>query len=51
MKRLATIFVVAAAVSGATPLTATAAAPSNGKVLCSAVSVWPLNVLNIPYCE
>lgn len=51
MKRLAAIFVVAAAVSGATPLTATAAAPSSGKALCATVNVWPLNALNIPYCE
>ncbi len=49
MKRLAAIFIVAAAVSGATPLTATAAAP--GKSLCFSTDVWPLNVLNIPYCE
>ncbi len=50
MKRLAAIFIVAAAVSGATPLTATAAAPSTGK-LCTVTGVWPLTVLNIPYCE
>ena len=50
MKRLAAIFVVAAAVSGATPLTATAAAPS-GKTLCTVTGVWPLTIVNMPYCE
>ena len=49
MKRIAAMFVVAAALSGATPLTATAAAP--GKLCSSATNVWPLNVLNVPYCE
>ena len=49
MKRIAAIFVVAAAMSGVTPLTATAAAP--GKTVCSATGVWPLTVLNVPYCE
>jgi hypothetical protein len=48
MKRIAAIFVVAAAVSGATPLTATAAAPST--VDCAVSSVWPLHILNVPYC-
>ena len=51
MKRLAAIFIVAAAASGATPLTATAAAPSTGKTLCTVTGVWPLTLLNIPYCE
>ena len=49
MKRIATIFVVAAALSGATPLTATAAAP--GQHLCVSTDTWPLNILNIPYCD
>ena len=50
MKRLAAIFIVAAAASAATPLTATAAAPSGSK-LCTVTGVWPLTILNVPYCE
>ena len=51
MKRLAAIFVVAAAVSGATPLTANAG--SDGILCGAAKNTWPLNILpaNIPYCE
>ena len=50
MKRLAAIFIVAAAASAATPLTATAG--TTGQTVChTSKQVWPLNVLNIPYCE
>ena len=49
MKRLAAIFIVAAAASAATPLTATAGTSSSS--VCAAKQVWPLTVLNIPYCE
>jgi hypothetical protein len=48
MKRIAAMFVVAAALSGATPLTATAAAPSG--LDCAITGVWPLTILNVPYC-
>jgi hypothetical protein len=51
MKRIAAVFVLAAALSGTTPLTATAAAPSGGKLVCSVTGVWPLTILNVPYCE
>lgn len=48
MKRLAAIFVVAAAFSGVAPVGASAA--PLGTDACHA-KVWPLNLLLLPYCE
>jgi hypothetical protein len=48
MKRLAAIFVVAAAFSGVAPMAATAGTLGGGGECAG--GIWPLTILLVPYC-